>query len=171
MNKRELIKHIEDLPYNEGLIVDTIKISRNGLLKLIEQLDEPQKVKIPQVIAEYIKQKKDDDYHLLGAMIEIRSHKNKEIDEWFEEDDNMELFARAWLDGYELEEKRYLVTIKGIVSNFMVLKHNINEDTWYMSNKINYTYLKAYHTMKEIEDAGFGWVFDCEGIEVEEVTE
>lgn len=62
MNKRELIKHIEDLPYNEGLIVDTIKISRNGLLKLIEQLDEPQKVKIPQVIAEYIKQKKDDDY-------------------------------------------------------------------------------------------------------------
>lgn len=36
MNKKELIKHIEDLPYNEGLIVDTIKISRNGLLKLIE---------------------------------------------------------------------------------------------------------------------------------------
>ena len=171
MNKKEFIKHIEDLPYKEGSIVDKIYISRKGLLELVKQLDEPQKVKIPQVIAEYIKQKKDDDYHLLGAMIEIRSHKNKEIDEWFEEDDNMELFARAWLDGYELEEKRYLVTIKGIVSNFMVLKHNINEDTWYMSNKINYTDLKAYHTMKELEDAGFGEVFNSPLFEVEEVED
>lgn len=171
MNKQEFIKHIEDLPYKEGSIVDKIYISRKGLLELVKQLDEPQKVKIPQVIAEYIKQKKDDDYHLLGAMIKIRSHKNKEIDEWFEEDDNMELFARAWLDGYELEEKRYLVTIKGIVSNFMVLKHNINEDTWYMSNKINYTDLKAYHTMKELEDAGFGEVFNSPLFEVEEVED
>lgn len=164
MNKQELIKNIRKLfVYGQDLIeIDEV-------LNLVNKLDEPGKVKIPQVIAEYIKQKKDDDYHLLGAMIEIRSYKNKEIDEWFEEDDNMELFARAWLDGYELEEKRYLVTIKGIVSNFMVLKHNINEDTWYMSNKINYTDLKAYHTKKELEDAGFGWVFDCEGIEVEEV--
>lgn len=169
MNKQELIEKIKDLPFS--YIWDEPYLNKEYVLGLIRQLDESQKVTIPQAIAEYIKQKKDDDYHLLGAMIEIRSHKNKEIDEWFEEDDNMELFARAWLDGYELEEKRYLVTIKGIMSNFMVLKHNINEDTWYMSNKINYTDLKAYHTMKELEDAGFGWVFDCEGIEVEEVAE
>nr|DAK48445.1 MAG TPA: protein of unknown function (DUF4892) [Caudoviricetes sp.] len=25
------------------------------------------------------------------------------------------------------------------------------------------------HTRKELEEAGFGWVFDCEGVEVEEV--
>nr|DAW33333.1 MAG TPA: Protein of unknown function (DUF1642) [Caudoviricetes sp.] len=169
MNKQELIEKIEALPDNIGLIRP--HIDKKMVLGLVRQLDEPEKVKIPQFVAEYIEQKKDDDYHLLGAMIEIRSHKNKEIDEWFEEDDNMELFARAWLDGYEVEEKRYLVTIKGIVSNFKVLKHNINEDTWYMSNKINYTDLKAYHTKKELEDAGFGWVFDCPGIEIEEVTE
>ena len=171
MNKQELIEEFKKVGiYRLDIFGTDIEgIPTKSAICLIEQLDEPQKVKIPQVIAEYIKQKKDDDYHLLGAMIEIRSHKNKEIDEWFEEDDNMELFARAWLDGYELEEKRYLVTIKGIVSNFMVLKHNINEDTWYMSNKINYTDLKAYHTKKELEDAGFGWVFDCPGIEIKEV--
>ena len=81
----------------------------------VEGMIEQEKVKIPQVIAEYIEQKKDDDYHLLGAMIEIRSHKNKEIDEWFEfeEDDNMELFARAWLDGYKVEkEPKYTVKFK-----------------------------------------------------------
>lgn len=171
MNKQELIEEFKKVGiYRLDIFGTDIEgIPTKSAICLIEQLDEPQKVKIPQVIAEYIKQKKDDDYHLLGAMIEIRSHKNKEIDEWFEEDDNIELFARAWLDGYELEEKRYLVTIKGIVSNFMVLKHNINEDTWYMSNKINYTDLKAYHTKKELEDAGFGWVFDCPGIEIKEV--
>ena len=169
MNKQELIKKYKKL---EGVWDATgAETARQIFLQDLDQLDEPQKVTIPQFVAEYIEQKKDDDYHLLGAMIEIRSHKNKEIDEWFEEDDNMELFARAWLDGYEVEKKRYLVTIKGIVSNFKVLKHNINEDTWYMSNKINYTDLKAYHTKKELEDAGFGWVFDCPGIEIEEVTE
>lgn len=166
MNKKELIERIECLKNIFGNKNEYVKI--DAVIEFISELDEPQKVKIPQVIAEYIEQKEDDDYHLLGAMIEIRSHKNKKIDEWFEEDDNMEIFARAWLDGYEVEEKRYLVKIKGILSNFKVLKHNINEDTWYMSNKINYTDLKVYHTKKELEDAGFCWVFDCPGIEIEE---
>ena len=32
---------------------------------------------------------------------------------------------------------------------------------------------KAYSklTKKKLEQTGFGWVFDCEGIEIEEVTE
>lgn len=45
MNKQELIERIEGLPYNKGLIVDTIKISRKGLLELVSQLDEPKKSK------------------------------------------------------------------------------------------------------------------------------
>lgn len=111
MNKQELIEGIEAVPDNIGLIRP--HIDKKIVLGLIRQLDEPEKVTIPQVIAEYIEQKKDDDYHLLGAMIEIRSHKNKEIDEWFEEDDNMETFARAWIDGYEVEkEPKYTVKFK-----------------------------------------------------------
>lgn len=113
MNKQELIEKIEAIPDNIGLVRP--HIDKKMVLGLVRQLDEPEKVKVPQVIAEYIEQKKDDDYHLLGAMIEIRSHKNKEIDEWFEfkEDDNMELFARAWLDGYKVEkEPKYTVKFK-----------------------------------------------------------
>ena len=79
--------------------------------KIQKELNKPV---IPLSVAEYIEQKKDDDYHLLGAMIEIRSHKNKETYEWFwDYDDNMELFARAWLDGYEVEkEPKYTVKFK-----------------------------------------------------------
>lgn len=134
---------------------------------IIESI-KPQKIKIPQFVADYIEFKKENNFHVYGAMRVIEDHHDKRVPEWFYEK-NIETFARAWFDGYEVEEKRYLVTIKGIVSNFKVLKHNINEDTWYMSNKINYTDLKAYHTKKELEDAGFGWVFDCPGVEVEEV--
>ena len=50
MNKQELIKHIEGLPYTEGFFVDTVRIGRSGLLKLINQLNEPQKVTIPQFV-------------------------------------------------------------------------------------------------------------------------
>ena len=134
----------------------------------VEGMVERDKVTIPQFVADYIEFQKKNNFHVYGAMRVIEDHYDKNVPEWFYEK-NIEASARAWLDGYEVEEKRYLVTIKGIVSNFMVLKHNINEDTWYMSNKINYTDLKAYHTKKELEDAGFGWVFDCPGIKIEEV--
>ncbi|QQT10083.1 DUF1642 domain-containing protein [Streptococcus anginosus] len=65
--------------------------------------DEPQKPVVPQFVADYIEECKNDDFHLFGAMEDISSNQKK-LDYWFREDDNMELFARAWLDGYEVEE-------------------------------------------------------------------
>lgn len=163
MNKKELIEKIEAIPDNIGLVRP--HIDKKMVLGLVRQLDEPEKVKVPQVIAEYIEQKKDDDYHLLGAMIEIRSHKNKEIDEWFEfkEDDNMETFARAWIDGYEVEkEPKYTV-------KFKATKHYFAKDgngRIYFSLKYESAFTKI-----ELEKVNLGWVFDCEGTEVEEVEE
>lgn len=110
MKLKELIKRIEDLPYTEGPIADTITINRDWILESIEQLDEPQKVTIPQFVADWIEHAKFEDYHLLGAMDAIAISGRKKLYEWFREDDNMELFARAWLDGYEIQETRYVVT-------------------------------------------------------------
>ena len=165
MNKKELIEQIECLKNIFGNECEYVKI--DFVIELASELDEPEKVTIPQVIAEYIEQKKDDDYHLLGAMIEIRSHKNKEIDEWFEfkEDDNMETFARAWIDGYEVEkEKRYTVVIK---KTKQPLYYNASE------NKLFFSMAKiaSHFTRQQLEKLNFGWVFDCPGIEIEEVTE
>lgn len=159
MNKKELIERIECLKNIFGNKNEYVKI--DFVIELISELDEPKKVTIPQVIAEYIEQKKDDDYHhLLGAMIEIKSHKNKEIDEWFEEDDNMELFARAWLDGYEIEqEKRYRVKIKATGQCLEKTDSVICFSTLF----------KSSFTKKELEEAGFGEVFNSPLFEVEEV--
>ena len=168
MNKQELIERIEGLKNIFGNKAEYIEI--DAAIELVSKLDEPQKVTIPQFVAEYIEHKKNKDYHLLGAMAEIRSHKNKEIDEWFTDDDNMELFARAWLDGYEVEkEKRYLVKIKGVNEECECLVFGELSNTWKLRSIGSFGELKKHHTRKELEEAGFGWVFDCEGVEVEEV--
>ena len=166
MNKQELIERLEGLKNIFGNECEYVKI--DFVIELASELDEPEKAKVPQFVAEYIEWTKEEDFHLLGAMIEIRSHKNKKIDEWFEEDDNMEIFARAWLDGYEVEkEKRYSVKIRGEISeNLLVYGLGINRYFFartYDSTKRN------EHTRKQLEEAGFGWVFDCEGIEIKEV--
>lgn len=167
MKKQELIERIEGLPYNEGLIVDAMKISRNGLLKLIEQLDEPQKVVVPQFVADWIKVAKPI-YSLSGAMV----YGSPGVNKWLESWDNQETFARAWLDGYEVkQEKRYLVKIKGIDPDFDILKYNLGAKNWFTGSRHEYSSFRLHHTRKELEDAGFGWVFDCEGVEVEEVEE
>ena len=168
MNKQELIERIECLKNIFGNKAEYIEI--DAAIELVSKLDEPQKVTIPQFVAEYIEHKKNKDYHLLGAMAEIRSHKNKEIDEWFTDDDNMELFARAWLDGYEVEkEKRYLVKIKGVNEECECLVFGELSNTWKLRSIGSFGELKKHHTRKELEEAGFGWIFDCEGVEVQEV--
>ena len=165
MNKRqimELIDRMFELGYT--CPYETTKL----FVREYEKLNEPQKAKIPQVIAEYIEQKKNEDYHLLGAMTEIRSHKNKEIADWFYTDDNIELFAQAWLDGYEVEN-RYRVKMKGIVNALNFLSYYKKADMWTVADINNSNGHRTHHTRKELEDAGFGWVFDCKGIQIEEV--
>ena len=87
----------------------------------------------------------------------------KEIREWLEDKNNQELFARAWLDGYEVEEeKRYTVVMK---STKQPLYYNAGDKKLFFS----LGGLATKFTRKQLEDANFGWVFDCEGIEIEEV--
>lgn len=169
MNKQELIERIGKLPYSEGPIADTVTVNREWILKSIEQLDEPQKVTVPQFVADYIEFKKENDFHIYGAMRVIENHYDKRVPEWFYEK-NVETFVRAWLDGYEVEkEKRYYVRAKKIADGCNYLNCRTSKNEWSfagVSEPIDY---RTRHTRKELEQAGFGWVFDCPGIEIEEV--
>lgn len=160
MNKQELKKRIEDLPYNAGLIVDTIKISRNGLLKLIEQLDEPQKPVVPQFVADWIEEARTTGQNIKGALVNAPEGR---VSDWLELY-NVEVFAKDWVNGYTIEpekEKRYTVVTK-------VTKQPLYYNA--MDKKLFFSMggLATKFTRKELEEAGFGWVFDCSGIEVQE---
>lgn len=140
----------------------------NKVIQELEHLDEPEKVKIPWFVSEYIKWTKKEDFHLLGAM--NRENFDKKLDDWFCTDDNIELFARAWLDGYEIEkEKRYKVVMPNVFSSGGVLTRIKHDDSWIWIDTLGTIVEGQTHTRKELEEAGFGWVFDCEGIEIEEV--
>ena len=89
------------------------------------------------------------------------------------EQDAYNKVARAWLDGYIVEEeKRYYVKAKTIGDHNNYLKYNTNQKHWYFGSRfiyVNDVDTKIHHTRKELEEADFGWVFDCPGIEIEEV--
>jgi hypothetical protein len=168
MNKQELIEGISHLPSDCSR--PRPMIDKLTALELIKLLDEPQKVTVPQFVADWIEECKNDDFHLFGAMEEMSLHQKK-LDYWFREDDNMELFARAWLFGYTVEEeKRYLVKMNGLNSKYTILTYIERLEQWMFSDgKIDTKYYRKIHTRKELEQDNFGWVFDSPGIEIEEV--
>lgn len=167
MNKKELILKYEGVFQSIGMNLSTT-IKFNELWDDILKLDEPQKVKVPQFVAEHIEWTKEEDFHLLGAM--SRENFDKKLEDWFYTDDNMELFARAWLDGYE-KEKRYLVRIIGITNYNSYLNYHKGEDKWTIESRVEIDAIRTEHTRKELEDAGFGEVFNSTLFEVEEVEE
>ena len=165
MNKQEALKRIE--AQKETIIRLTGWAVYVYIEELIKSLDEPQKVVVPQFVAEYIEFQKKNNFHVYGAMRVIEDHHDKRVPDWFYEG-NIKTFARAWLDGYEVEN-RYRVKMKGIVNALSFLSYYKKADMWTVTDINNSNGHRTHHTRKELEEAGFGWVFDCEGIEIEEV--
>ena len=126
---------------------------------------EREKVTVPQFVADFITEQKKLGHTLSYSIDACMSDR---VAEWYW--DNSELFVRAWIDGYEVEKKRYLVKIKGVGSTSF-LNHNVQSDLWSINDEDNGDTIRTHHTRKELEKAGFGWVFDCPGIEIEEVEE
>lgn len=167
MNKQELIERIKCLKNLFGNKAEYIEI--DAAIELIEQLDEPQKTVVPQFVADWIETCKENNIISLSGAFE---YAKEEVDTWLSDWKNQEIFASAWIFGYEVEkEKRYLVEIKGIDTNFSFLNRHRNENYWIFSSKDKNTLYQTHHTRKELEQANFGWVFDCPGIEIEEVEE
>lgn len=74
------------------------------------------------------------------------------------------------LNGYTVEEeKRYYVRLKGVDENYNYFNCIKHLNAWCLTELKKDKKFRMTHTRKQLEDAGFGWVFDCEGIEIEEV--
>lgn len=161
---------VDTLGY-EGLMVqlenlDVVEIDKNFVHKGI---NEPQKTIVPQFVADLIEEARVYEWDLDDLFEHISEYSgDSEVSTWFYTLGNVDVLARAWLDGYEIEEeKRYTV--------------KITKTDQYLYSRDNDFFFVTYvrpddnphncHTRKELEDAGFGWVFDCPGIEIEGVEE
>ena len=169
MNKQELIEKIKKLPF---VLLSERYISQNYVLELLEQLDEPEKVKVPQFVADVIEDVREDSSELEQAFQSAWWYESDEFTEWYKKKSNRNVFGLAWLGGYEVEkEKQYLVKFKGLNRRYIILKYDKYDKTWFLGGELEFDFHRTHHTRKQLEEDGFCWVFDCEGIEIEEVTE
>lgn len=174
MKKQELIERMEDLKNLFGNKPEYVKI--DTVIELISELDEPEKVKIPQMVADWIKNCKTFKHFTTGLSFALQpsvwevNNLSGECIEWLTDAENQELFARALLDGYDVEkEKRYKVVMPNVSSSGGVLTRIKHHDSWIWIDTLGTIVEGRTHTRKELEEAGFGWVFDCPGVEIEEV--
>ncbi|CIP13880.1 phage protein [Streptococcus pneumoniae] len=171
MNIKALIKKYEELWNEHSPFYEPVPYTSmvELFLKELKQLDEPQKVKIPQFVAEWIEEARKACKDV-AELFEF-DFTNDEVRKWFMQERPFDLVARAWLDGYEVEkEKRYRVKIKGNIKENMLVYGELLE-RYFFTKSFSLDDVIYSHTRKELEEAGLGWVFDCEGIEIEEVEE
>lgn len=134
----------------------------------LEGAMECEKVVVPQFVADWIEEGRkhcEDVFDLFGF-----DFTNEEVGKWFLQEKPFDLVARAWIDGYTVEnEKRYLVKIKGVEGNNCYLKRIASK--WIIAGEDEHRpmYVYTHHTRKELEEGGFGDVFDSPLFEVEEV--
>lgn len=123
---------------------------------------------IPYYIADYIEEvKSKGDYTVVGAVNEAPDGR---VRDWLFLE-RVNVFATAWVNGYIVEgEPRYAVRIKGVKVDKGYLNCDKFSNTWsFEDDDTSLDRFRAIHTRKELEDADFGWVFDCPGVEVKEV--
>ena len=114
MNKQEAIERINDLgsfTFEEGPF-EVDLINKSQVIDIINQIDEPQKVVVPKFVAEWLEWCKTNNVTLLGAINPIdelgsaicndKRVKSLAASRWAIL--NQDTFARAWLDGYEIEQ-------------------------------------------------------------------
>ena len=132
---------------------------------------ERKKVKVKKFVADWYEENKDsfefNVWDWIAFRDEAKKLENREFNNWINNsrENPIQTLVNMHQFGYEVdEEKRYLVKIK---ASGQYIMNNPDENAVFFYSSRAYSKL----TRKELEEAGFGWVFDCPGIEIEEVEE
>lgn len=173
MNKQKLIERISNLDRVYG---EKYYVALEDVLDLVKQLDEPEKVKVPQFVADWYEECKDDlEYNIWSYIYNWETKENSDFKNWLDLERNnpMQTLFNMHQFGYTTveKEKRFRVKVKGICGNHETLNCEKHSKNWLFSDWEENSLYKTEHTQKELEEANFGWVFDCPGIEIKEVEE
>ena len=166
MNIKALIKKYEAVECVVGIVSG--KTILKTVLRDLKQLDEPRKVKVKKFVADWYEEHKDEFEYNVWDWLSSRSESGK-IDSkfafWLNDVDNtpIQTLVNMHQFGYEVdEEKRYFVKITA-AEQYLVRVEDENFLGFLQSR------LRSKFTRKQLEETGFGWVFDCPGIAIEEV--
>ena len=163
MKVQRLIEKYKEL--YENVFDFRAKLACQLILQDLEQLDEPSKVKVPQFVDDVIEGAREHSPELEDALHYACSNGSQEFTEWYQKKSNRDLFARVE------KEKRYYVRFKWIESAYSYLTFIKRFDAWTLADIKLDKKFRSEHTRKQLEEADFGWVFDCEGVEIKEVDD
>ena len=138
----------------------------------VEGLIEREEVQVPQFVADWYERKKDSlDYNLWNYVYEWEDQEEDEFKNWVNHSNKaFQTIVNMHQFGYEVEkERRYLVKMKGVNDYGYYLNKGLLSKKYFWESKSEIGGCRTKHTRKQLEEDNFGWVFDCEGIEIEEV--
>lgn len=167
----ELIKEykemcLEDVPVEEVL---------EDLQKL-EGIYKPKDV--PQFVVDWYEEYKDNlEYNIWDWMkynLEPKKRENAQFSKWIASTENhpVETLVSMKLFGYSVEkEKKYIIKLKNVQKGSESFKFDRVIEKWYFGMTSSSDTVRLYHTKEDLVNAGFEWMFNCPGIEIEEVEE
>ena len=155
-----------------------LKLARGTLISMAhaEDLYDSffEKPVVPQYVADWYEEHKTSyDYELWDYLSSWEDQEEDNFKKWigesYESDKPITTLVNMHQFGYEVEkEPRYTVRVKGISGNNSYLNQEDGEDFLFADSE-EFGDFRAKFTRKELEDADFGWVFSCPGVEVKEV--
>ena len=129
---------------------------------------------VPQYVIDWYEENKGNlDYNLWNYIMDWEDTEEDSFKRWvnnskeaFQTIINMHQF------GYKIKkDKKYKVKFNNVVKDSSFLKYDCVVGKWYFGMESDSIAIRLYHTLKELEDAGFGEVFNSKMFEVKEVEE
>lgn len=128
---------------------------------------------VPQFVADWYEDNNGDLNGALFIMVRLWDEKSRNSDfyRWFRKDkEAFQTLVNMHQFGYEVEEEtKYRIKMKAARYNGFS-QFLCEEDRGIFWGSV-FDCRKTKFTRKELEANGFGWVFDCQGVEVKEVTD
>lgn len=130
---------------------------------------------VPQFVADWYEGHKEYlDYNIWEFIKHWDMQPDDEFKAWMFDDNKNPIITLINMHqfGYEVEgRKRYTVRVKGIDGYTTHLNQNLDNQVWFFASNERVDGFRVRHTRKELEANGFGWVFDCQGVEVKGVDD
>lgn len=175
MNKQEVIEKIEKEKSNLNAWEDlTRNRALDDALAIVRKLDEPEKPVVPQFVADWLEVCKEN--LAIGLFVATNpnvlevNNQSAETIYWLKSARNQEIFAKAWLYGYEVEkEKLYTARLKLISrKESSYINKNKATKTLFIDDSLFDEDFKVHFTQAELEEIE---VWNNPAFEIEEVEE
>lgn len=148
-------------------------VSTDFVIGELKGLKKSLKPSVYKFVADWYEKHKDNlEFYIFDYISRLDQQPNSDFKDWIDdfETEPIKILMDMHRFGYNIkQEKRYIVKMKNITIDSSYLKHQLKDNHWYWGSLAESDEFSSSHTKKELEEAGFSWCFNCEGVEFEEL--